>query len=56
MEEHYQYIIAIAKGLLKDRPEEAAVVLCRLQREYQQLQAGRNVPSVMLTKRPERSR
>jgi hypothetical protein len=56
MEEHYQYIISIARGLLKDRPEEAAVVLCRLEKEYQQLQAGRNVPSAMLTKRTEQSR
>jgi hypothetical protein len=56
MEEHYQYIISIAKALLKDRPEEAAVVLCRLEKEYKQLRAGRNVPSAMPTKPPERSR
>ncbi|HEY7327386.1 MAG TPA: hypothetical protein VH592_07100 [Gemmataceae bacterium] len=56
IEEHYQYIIAIAKGLLKDRPEEVEVVLCRLEKEYQQLQASRNVPSAMPTKRTEQSR
>jgi hypothetical protein len=56
MEEHYQYIIAIAKGLLKDRPEEAAVVLCRLEKEYQQLQAGRQMPPSAPTERTDRSR
>jgi hypothetical protein len=56
MEEHYEYVIAIAKGLLKDRPEEAALVLRRLEKEYQQLRAGRNVPSATPTKRPEQSR
>jgi hypothetical protein len=56
LEEHYQYIIAIAKALLKDRPEEAAAVLRRLEKDYQQLQAGRNVPSATPTKRTELSR
>ena len=56
MEEHYQYIIAIARGLLKDRPEEVVAVLRRLEKEYQQLRAGRHVPSAAATERAERSR
>jgi hypothetical protein len=55
-ERNYQYILAIAKDLLKNRREEAAVVLRRLEKEYQQLRAGRKMPSAMPTKRIEASR
>jgi hypothetical protein len=56
IEEHYQYIIAIAKDLLEDRPEEAAFVLRRLEKEYQQLRVGRHRPSAMPTKATEQNR
>jgi hypothetical protein len=56
VEEHYQYIIAIANDLLEDRAEEAAAVYRRLEKEYLQLRAGRHVPSAAPTQRTERSR
>jgi|SRR5579884_424914 len=55
-ERNYQYIVEIAKDLLEDQHEEGVVVLRRLEKEYQQLRAGRNMPSAMPTKRSERSR
>ena len=35
VEGHYQYIIRIVQSLLDDRPEEAAAVLRRLEKNYQ---------------------
>lgn len=57
-EQNYPYILALAKDLLKNRSEEAAVVLRRLEKEFQQPRAGRNLPSAMPRKRtllPHRS-
>jgi hypothetical protein len=55
-ERNYQYIVELVEDLLKDQPEKAALVLRRLEKEYQQLRADRNRPSAMPTKRSERSR
>ncbi|HEY7326215.1 MAG TPA: hypothetical protein VH592_01145 [Gemmataceae bacterium] len=41
---NYQYILAIAKEILRNRPEEVDALLCRLEKQYQQIQAGHNVP------------
>jgi hypothetical protein len=43
-ERHYHYITTIVKDLLRDRPEEAATVLRRLEKDYQQLQADTQTP------------
>jgi hypothetical protein len=40
-EKNYQYIVALVKSLLKDQPKEAAAVLRRVEKDYQQLGAGR---------------
>jgi hypothetical protein len=40
-EKNYQYIVALVKSLLEDQPEEAAAILRRLEKDYQQLGAGR---------------
>jgi hypothetical protein len=40
-ERNYQYIVELAKDLLEDHAEEATAVLRRLEKEYQQLGAGR---------------
>jgi hypothetical protein len=56
VEGHYQYIIAIVQGLLDDRPDEAAAVLRRLEKDYQQLQAGTQTPSTAPMERTERHR
>jgi hypothetical protein len=55
-EENYQYILALTKKFLRDRPEEGAEVLGRLEKDYQQLRADRNTPSVTPTKTTEPSR
>ena len=55
-ERNYQYIVELVEDLLKDQLEETVVVLRRLEKEYQQLRAGRNNPSAQPTKRSERSR
>jgi hypothetical protein len=52
---HYRYITRIIQRLLRDRPEEAAV-LRRLEKDYQQLRAGRQMPSTISTERTERNR
>src|SRR5262249_44686572 len=39
VDKSYRGIIAIAKALLRARPDEASVVLCRLEEDYQQLLA-----------------
>jgi hypothetical protein len=53
---NYQYIVVLVKDLLENHPDEAAIVLRRLEKEYQQLRADRNRPSAMPAKRSERSR
>ncbi len=40
LERSYQYIVALTEDLLANRPEEAAIVLRRLEKEYQHLRAG----------------
>ncbi|HEY7422646.1 MAG TPA: hypothetical protein VH682_00165 [Gemmataceae bacterium] len=56
VEGHYQYIIEIVQGLLDDRPEEAAAVLRRLEKDYQQLQTSMQTPSTAPRERTERHR
>jgi hypothetical protein len=53
---YYRCITWIVRRLLRDRPEEAAAVLCRLEKDYQQLRAGRQMPSTISTERTERNR
>jgi hypothetical protein len=48
-ERHYRVIGTYAEGILKGQPEELAAVLQRLEKEYQQLQAGRQTPSTAAT-------
>jgi hypothetical protein len=55
-ERRYRCITLRVEVILKDRPEEAAAVLRRLEKEYQQLQAGKHTPSTAPTERTERSR
>jgi hypothetical protein len=54
-EKAYRYILSTVQDLLHDRPEESAAVIGRLDKEYQQLQAGKRAPSVT-TERIEPSR
>jgi hypothetical protein len=56
VEGNYQYIIAKVKDLLRGRPEEAAAVLRRLEKDYQQLQTNTQTPSTAPRERPEPSR
>src|SRR5262249_47631748 len=56
LEGRYQSIITRVEDLLRGRPEEAAAVLRRLDKDYQQLQAGTQTPSTAPTERTERSR
>ena len=44
VERHYQYILARVEDHLRDRPEETAAVLRRLEKDYQQLQAAKQTP------------
>jgi hypothetical protein len=44
---YYECITWRAKGLLLDRPEEAAAVLCRLEKEYQQLRTCQQTSSAI---------
>jgi hypothetical protein len=55
-EKAYRYVLATVQDLLHDRPEEAAGVIGRLDKEYQQLQAGKRAPSTVKTERIETSR
>jgi hypothetical protein len=55
-EGYYQYILTIVKSLLDDRPEEAAAVLRRLEKDYQQLQTNTQTPSTAPMERTERHR
>src|SRR5262245_56940484 len=45
VERHYQYITRIVKDLLRNRPEEAAAVLRRMEKDYQQLQTNTQTTS-----------
>jgi hypothetical protein len=56
VERHYHYILAKVEDHLLGRPEEAAAVLRRLEKDYQQLRAGRQMPSTISTERTERNR
>jgi lipopolysaccharide biosynthesis regulator YciM len=56
VEGHYQYTITTVKGLLRDRPDEAAAVLRRLAKDYQQLQTSTQTPSTVPMERTERHR
>ena len=56
VERHYQYIIAVVEDLLCGRPEEAAAVLRRLDKDYQQLQTNAQTPSTAPMERTEPSR
>jgi hypothetical protein len=55
-EKAYRFILSTVQDLLRDRPEEAAAVIGRLEKEYQQLQAGKRTPSTVKTERIEPSR
>jgi hypothetical protein len=56
VEGHYQYIIARVESLLDDRPEEAAAVLRRLEKDYQQLQTSTQTTSTAPMEGSERHR
>ena len=56
VEGHYQFIIAIVESRLDNRPEEAAAVLRRLEKDYQQLQTSTQTPSTAPMERTEPSR
>jgi hypothetical protein len=53
---YYQVILTHVEEILRERPEELATALCRLQRDYQQLQADRQRPSTAATDSRERNR
>ena len=52
----YQHILVIVEESLRERPEKAAAVLRRLEKEYRQLHADRQTPSTGATERTEQSR
>ncbi|HEY7308918.1 MAG TPA: hypothetical protein VH643_06065 [Gemmataceae bacterium] len=52
----YQHILVIVRESLRDRPEEAAAVLRRLEKDYRQLQADGQTPSTGAMERTEQSR
>jgi hypothetical protein len=53
---YYHLIHEYAEEILRERPEELAAALRRLQRDYQQLQANRQRPSTAATDSRERNR
>ena len=42
---HYRVLLTCVEGILQGQPEEWAAVLGRLEKDYQQLQAGGRTPS-----------
>jgi hypothetical protein len=56
MDRTYRWITTIAKDLLQDRPDEASVILRRLEKDYQQLQTNTQTPSTVPMERTERHR
>jgi hypothetical protein len=44
-EKSYQYICFMVEDQLRDHPEQASIVLCRLEREYEKLRTDRRAPS-----------
>jgi hypothetical protein len=55
-EKAYRYVRTAVQDLLHDRPEEAAVMIRRLEKEYQQLQVGKRALSTVTTEQIEPSR
>jgi hypothetical protein len=55
-ERYYGSILNYVDTILRGQPEKLAAVLRRLEKDYQQLQADRKIPSAMPTKRAETSR
>jgi hypothetical protein len=55
-ERHYGVIISYVQTILYGRSGELATVLRRLEKDYQQLQTGRQAPSPAATERTEQSR
>jgi hypothetical protein len=55
-ERYYGAIISYVRAILHGRSEELATVLRRLERDYRQLQTGRQAPSPAATERTEQSR
>jgi hypothetical protein len=55
-ERHYGGIMAQVEAILRGQPEKLAAVLHRLEKDYQQLRAGRKMPSPMPMRRTELSR
>jgi hypothetical protein len=53
---HYWVIFAYVEAALQERPEELAAARSRLEKDYRQLQDGRQTPSSAATERIERSR
>jgi hypothetical protein len=56
VERHYQYIIGVVEDFLRGWPVEAAAVLRRLEKDYQQLQTNPQTPSSAPMERTERHR
>src|SRR5262245_55697009 len=56
VERQYRNIIATVNDLRRDRPEEAATVLRRLEKDYQQLQTSTQTLSTAPMERTERHR
>jgi hypothetical protein len=55
LDKSYQYIRFMIEGKPRDQPEQASIVLLRLEREYEKLRTGRQTPSTT-EKHPAESR
>ncbi len=53
---YYHLIRTYVEAILREQPEELATARCRLERDYQQLQANRQRPSTAAMDRRERNR
>jgi hypothetical protein len=53
-EKSYQYIRFMVEDALQDHPEQASIVLHRLEREYEQFRAERQTPGTIAKNRPSR--